>query len=64
MLRHSASTKPIESGVDIRNVRRLLGHASLSTNSLQQIYTCVSDTALRRMITEADVLGSSLARDN
>lgn len=56
MLRHSAATQLIESGVDIRYVQRLLGHASLSTT---EIYTHVSDFALRRMITQANVLGSA-----
>jgi site-specific recombinase XerD len=58
MLRHSAATQLIESGVDIRYVQRLLGHANLSTT---EIYTHVSDVALRRMITQADILGSCLA---
>jgi site-specific recombinase XerD len=58
MLRHSAATQLIESGVDIRYVQRLLGHASLSTT---EIYTHVSDLALRKMVTQADVLGKCLA---
>ena len=58
MLRHSAATQLIESGVDIRYVQRLLGHASLSTT---EIYTHVSDLALRQMVTQADVLGKCLA---
>jgi site-specific recombinase XerD len=53
MLRHSAATQLLESGVDIRYVQRLLGHASLTTT---EIYTHVSDTTLRQMITQADVL--------
>jgi site-specific recombinase XerD len=56
MLRHSAATQLIESGVDIRYVQRLLGHASLSTT---EIYTHVSDFALRRVIAQANVLGSA-----
>ena len=59
MLRHSAATNLIESGVDIRYVQRLLGHASLSTT---EIYTHVSDVALRRMVTEANVLARFLSR--
>ena len=59
MLRHTAATQLIEAGVDIRFVQRLLGHASLTTT---EIYTHVSDMALRRVLVEADVLGRSLRR--
>jgi site-specific recombinase XerD len=54
MLRHSAATQLIEAGVDIRYIQRLLGHASLSTT---EIYTHVSDQALHRVVSDADVLG-------
>ena len=59
MLRHTAATQLIEAGVDIRYIQRLLGHASLSTTEL---YTHVSDRALRRVVSGADVLGRSLQR--
>lgn len=54
MLRHTAATQLIEAGVDIRYIQRLLGHASLSTT---EIYTHVSDGALKRVVSEADILG-------
>ena len=58
MLRHSAATQLVESGVDIRYVQRLLGHASLSTT---EIYTHVSDVALRREVAKANVLKRSFS---
>jgi len=54
MLRHTAATQLIEAGVDIRYIQRLLGHASLSTT---EIYTHISDQALKRVVSDADVLG-------
>jgi integrase/recombinase XerC len=54
MLRHTAATQLIEAGVDIRYIQKLLGHASLSTT---EIYTHVSDKALRRVVSDADILG-------
>ena len=57
MLRHTAATQLIEAGVDIRYIQRLLGHASLSTT---EIYTHVSDRALMRVVSDADVLGRRL----
>jgi site-specific recombinase XerD len=54
VLRHTAATQLIEAGVDIRYIQRLLGHASLTTT---EIYTHVSNHALRRVLTDADVLG-------
>ena len=55
MLRHTAATLLIETGVDIRFVQRLLGHASIATT---EIYTHVSDEALRSTLARADVLGT------
>jgi site-specific recombinase XerD len=54
MLRHTAATLLIETGVDIRFVQRLLGHSSIATT---EIYTHVSDEALRVTLERADVLG-------
>jgi integrase/recombinase XerD len=59
MLRHSAATQLLECGVDIRYVQRLLGHASITTTEL---YTHVTDRALRRMISDANVLEKCLVR--
>jgi site-specific recombinase XerD len=53
MLRHSAATQLIESGVNIRYVQRLLGHASLATT---EIYTHVTDDALQDALRNAKVL--------
>jgi integrase/recombinase XerD len=53
MLRHTAATLLIETGVDIRFVQRLLGHSS---NSTTEIYTHISDQALRATLERANVL--------
>jgi site-specific recombinase XerD len=53
MLRHTAATLLIETGVDIRFVQRLLGHSSIATT---EIYTHVSDEALRTRLEQAKVL--------
>lgn len=53
MLRHTAATLLIETGVDIRFVQRLLGHSSIATT---EIYTHVSDEALRTTLERANVL--------
>jgi site-specific recombinase XerD len=55
MLRHTAATQLIEAGVDIRYIQRLLGHASLTTT---EVYTHVSNRALKHVVSEADVLGA------
>ena len=54
MLRHTAATLLIEKGVDIRIVQRLLGHSSIATT---EIYTHVSDQALKMTLERADILG-------
>ena len=53
MLRHTAATLLIESGIDIRFVQRLLGHSSIATT---EIYTHVTDTSLQRAIIQANAL--------
>lgn len=60
-LRHTAATQLIEAGVDIRYIQRLLGHASLATT---EIYTHVSDAALKRVVSNADILGRFATRAN
>jgi site-specific recombinase XerD len=52
VLRHTAATALMESGVDIRFVQRLLGHQSIATT---QLYTHVSDRALKTAIVSANV---------
>lgn len=59
MLRHTAATLLIETGVDIRFVQKLLGHSSIATT---EIYTHVSDEALRSTLERANVLGALAKR--
>jgi integrase/recombinase XerD len=58
MLRHTAATLLIERGVDIRLVQRLLGHSSIATT---EIYTHVSDEALRATLERVNILGTFAA---
>jgi integrase/recombinase XerD len=53
MFRHTAAALLMEGGVDIRIIQRLLGHADISTT---EIYTYVSDEALRSALERADVM--------
>lgn len=57
MFRHTAATLLLEGGVDIRFVQRLLGHASIATT---QIYTNVTDVALKSALARADVMQAFL----
>lgn len=57
MLRHTAATLLLEQEADIRFVRRLLGHSSIATTEL---YTHVTDEALRSVVRQADTISAIL----
>jgi len=54
-LRHTAATFLIDSGIDIRYVQKLLGHASINTT---EIYTHVSDLSLKKALLRVDIIGA------
>lgn len=52
MLRHTAATRLLEAGVDIRLVQKLLGHSSIAVT---EIYTHVADNQLRQAVCRAEM---------
>lgn len=63
IMRHTTATQLVESGIDIRLIQRLLGHASISTT---EIYTHVRDSSLMLALEKVNLLAKlgDVMKDN